>query len=225
VTICLPATRTLPPSKMPAATSSSPASIKPSPSISTALSYKCIARPSANVANAPPLSIAGSTPCRCAATDDAILVNWFSIEIHNAKGKRTYTTASSRISRSRPAPSPNWPPAAAPGGRSKTRPSTCSRPTVTTSNITLGTARKPCQRSGHLQPACLRFPHRRLSRRHRLARRRRRPWSDISLLRAPADHHHLCRLPGLAPSAPVNSRGGATATLTRAFHRPATQPI
>ena len=35
-------------------------------------------------------------------TDDAIMVNWFSIEILNAKGKRPTTTASSPISRSPP---------------------------------------------------------------------------------------------------------------------------
>ena len=51
------------------------------------------------------------------ATEDAIAVNWFSIEIFNDKGKRTYTTASSPTSRSQGLPLPNWPPAAAHVGR------------------------------------------------------------------------------------------------------------
>ncbi len=92
-TICLPASRSLPPSKMPAATSSSPASqlrIRRLLNTCRAPNCKNIVRPSANPASAPPPPTAGSTPCRCAPRTDAILVNWFSIETFNAKGKRTY---------------------------------------------------------------------------------------------------------------------------------------
>jgi len=38
------------------------------------------------------------------ATEDALEVNWFSVEIRDAKGKRTYYTASSRTCRSPPRP-------------------------------------------------------------------------------------------------------------------------
>jgi len=68
-TICSPASRSLPPSMTPAAISSSPAShprTRRSPNTCTAPSYKSTARPSANVASAPPPFTAGSTPCRCA---------------------------------------------------------------------------------------------------------------------------------------------------------------
>jgi hypothetical protein len=60
------------------------------------------------------------------ATDDALAVNWFSVEIQNAKGKRTYynSFASSPICRSPSPPSPNSPPVAARAGRSRTRRST-----------------------------------------------------------------------------------------------------
>ena len=56
-TICLPASRSLPPSKMPAATSSSPASqlrIRRLLNTCRAPSCKNIVRPSANAASAPP---------------------------------------------------------------------------------------------------------------------------------------------------------------------------
>ena len=69
VTTCLPASPSLPPSKTPAATSSSPASllpIRPSPNISMAPNCKSIARPFANAASTPPPSTAGLPPCRCA---------------------------------------------------------------------------------------------------------------------------------------------------------------
>jgi hypothetical protein len=41
------------------------------------------------------------------------------------------------------------------------------------------------------------------------------------LLRASADYHHLCCLPGLASPAPVHRRGGDTAILTRGLLCPA----
>ena len=68
-TICLPASRLSRPSIRRAATSSSPAShlrIRLSPNTCMAPSWKNIARPSSNAANAPPRSTAGSPPCRCA---------------------------------------------------------------------------------------------------------------------------------------------------------------
>jgi hypothetical protein len=71
---------------------------------------------------------------------DAMVVNWFSIETRNAAGKRTYYNSSSPARRSPPAPSPNWPPAVAHAGRSKTRPSMGSRPTATTSSTVSVTA-------------------------------------------------------------------------------------
>ena len=77
-------------------------------------------------------------------TDDAILVNWFSIEILNAKGKaknllqqlrhrsRGHPRQRRRTGRLR----------SRRGGRSRTRPSTCSRPTDTISSTILATARE-----------------------------------------------------------------------------------
>src|SRR4051812_19162169 len=106
----LPASRTLPRSKMPAATSSSPASqlrIRPLPSTCRALSYKSIARPSANAANAPPPSIAGSTPCRCAPRTMPSWSTGSLLKSSTPKANVLTPTASLRISLSRPAPSPN----------------------------------------------------------------------------------------------------------------------
>jgi hypothetical protein len=57
---------------------------------------------------------------------DALTANWFEIEICNAAGQVTYRTAAlSPICRLSATRSPSWPPAAAPGGRSRTRRSTC----------------------------------------------------------------------------------------------------
>src|SRR5882757_10610861 len=146
VTICLPASRSLPRSSMPAAASSSPASrLRTRPSLSTCMAPNCknIGEPSANAASTLPPSTAGSTLCRCAPPATPSWSTGSPSRPSTPKASALTTTASLRILRSRPTPSPNWPPAAAPVGRSKTRPSTCSRPTVTISNTTLGTARKP----------------------------------------------------------------------------------
>ncbi len=60
------------------------------------------------------------------ASDDAIAVNWFSIETRNAAGKRTYTNSFvTDLPVSVRPTSRNWPRAGAHGGRSRTRPSTC----------------------------------------------------------------------------------------------------
>ena len=90
--ICLPASRSLPPFTMPAATSSSHAS-------------QLRIRRLLNICGAE-LQEHRQTVCKrgkrtttiyrwlsavpLRATDDAIIVNWFSIETFNAKGKRTY---------------------------------------------------------------------------------------------------------------------------------------
>ena len=58
-------------------------------------------------------------------TKDALIVNWFSVEILNNKGKPTSITASSPICRSPPARWPTSPPVAARDGRSRTRRSMC----------------------------------------------------------------------------------------------------
>jgi hypothetical protein len=73
------------------------------------------------------------------ATADALAVTWVSIEIQNAAGKRNITTASSPIWTSTPAMSPNSPRVAGRAGRSRTKPSTCSKPTNTTASTTSGT--------------------------------------------------------------------------------------
>jgi hypothetical protein len=86
---------------------------------------------------------AGSTLCRCAPPATPSWSTGSPSRPSTPKGSALTTIAWLRISRSHPTPSPNWPPAAAPGGRSKTRPSTRSGPTVTISNTTLGTAREP----------------------------------------------------------------------------------
>jgi len=53
------------------------------------------------------------------ATEDAIVVNWFSIEIFNDKGKRTYHNSFvTDLAVSADTPWPNWPPAAGRAGRS-----------------------------------------------------------------------------------------------------------
>ena len=70
-------------------------------------------------------------------TADAIPDNWFSIETATLLASAPITIASSPTCQSPPTPSPNWPPAAGRAGRSRTRPSTCSRPTVTTSSTIL----------------------------------------------------------------------------------------
>src|SRR5262249_23456323 len=57
---------------------------------SMAQSYPSIARSSANAASAQPPPIAGYRRSRCAPTEDALPVNWFSVEIQNHSGKRTY---------------------------------------------------------------------------------------------------------------------------------------
>ena len=51
--------------------------------------WKSIVRPSANAASGPRRFTAGSPRCHC-APPMSDPVNWVSIEIHNAKGKRTY---------------------------------------------------------------------------------------------------------------------------------------
>ena len=103
---------------------------------------KNIARPSASAASAPPRSTAGSPACRCAPPTMPSWSTGSPSRSSTPRASEPTTTASSPICRSPPTPSPNWPPAAAPDGRSRTRPSTCSRPTDTTSSTTSGTARK-----------------------------------------------------------------------------------
>jgi hypothetical protein len=56
---------------------------------------------------------------------DAMVVNWFSIEIRTAAGKRTYYNSFVTDLPVTPTASPNWPPADGRGGRSRTKPSTC----------------------------------------------------------------------------------------------------
>jgi hypothetical protein len=77
------------------------------------------------------------------ATGDAILVNWFSTETLNAKGKRTYHNSFVTDL----AITPDTVAELAACGRARWKIEnetfTCSRPTVTISNTTLGTARKP----------------------------------------------------------------------------------
>jgi hypothetical protein len=55
---------------------------------------------------------------------DALIVNWFEIEIINPAARPPIATASSPICRSVPTPSSNLPPVAGPGGRSRTKRST-----------------------------------------------------------------------------------------------------
>ncbi len=170
--------------------------------------------PSANAASAPPPSTAGLTLCRRTPPATPSWSTGSPSRPSTPKGSALTTTAWLRISRSHPTPSPNWPPAAAPGGSSKTRPSTRSRPTVKSRTQLWARQENPRQHPSHPQSARLRIPHRCLPRRPRMANRRHRPWSHVSLLRASADHHRLRRLPGLAPSAPIHHGGSHTATLT-----------
>src|ERR1039458_860524 len=144
--ISSPANRSSLPSTTPAATSSSRASplpIRPSPSTFRAPSCTSIARPSANAASAPPPSTAGSLRCPCARPMTRSWSTGSRSRPSTPKESGHRTTASSPILQSRLTPSPNLPPAAVRGGRSRTRPSTCSRPRDTTSSTTSGTARKP----------------------------------------------------------------------------------
>ena len=159
------------------------------------------------------------------ATDDAILVNWFSIEILNAKGKRTYYNSfvtdladhlrhRRRTGRLRPRPVED-----------RERDLQRAQDQRIQSRAQLWARQEnPRQRPGHPQSARLRLPHRRLSRCPRLANRRHRARPHLPLLRASADHHRLRRLPGLVPPAPVHRRSGDTTTLTTGLPRPALNP-
>src|SRR5271165_1622189 len=187
-------------------TSSSPAShprIKPSPNTCMAPNCKNIAKPSATAASAPPASTAGFLECRCASRTDAVTVNWFSIEILNAKGKRTYYNRAAC-------------------GRARWKIENETFNVLKTNGYklgtTLGTASYPGQRPGHPQPACLRVPHRGLFWRHRLASRRHRAWPDVSLLRASADHHGLRGVPGLARFDAIDCCSRSATTLTKLPH-------
>ena len=64
----------------------------------------------------------------------------------------------------------------------------------------------------HKHAAGVRDPYRRLPRRHGLASRPHRAWLRLPLLRASADYHRLCCLPGLASPAPIHRRRSDTAT-------------
>ena len=67
----------------------------------------------------PILPLAADVPLRADA--QAMTVNWLTIEITDAGGEVTYTTASSPICRSIATTSPNSPPVAGPAGRSRTK--------------------------------------------------------------------------------------------------------
>ena len=86
------------------------------------------------------------------ATEDALKVDWFSFEIFDAKGKRTYHNSFVTDLPVRPALSRNSPPAAVRGGRSRTRRATSSNAAATTSRIILETVTTPW-------PACCVVPN------------------------------------------------------------------
>ncbi len=148
VTTCLPASLSLPPSKTPAAASS--------PYVQACFSHQTITE----YLHGATLEEHRHSTCKrgkrtttvyrwltavpLRATEDAIAINWFSIEDLQRQGKADPARQlRQQISRSQQTPWPNWPPAAGRAGRSRTRPSTSSRPADTTSSTASGTARKP----------------------------------------------------------------------------------
>ena len=132
-------------------------------------------------------------------TADALVVNWFSIETFNAAGKSTYRNAfvtdlpvtadsSRRAGRLRPRPLEDRerdlqrPQGQGLQPRAQLRPRQAD----------------PVEPPGQPQPARVRVPHRCQPLRPRLEHRRGRPRRQVPLLRAPAHHHGLHRLPKLA---------------------------
>ena len=141
------------------------------------------------------------------ASADALTVNWFAIEITDAKGKRTYansfvtdlpvaaeTVAELRRLRSRPL---------------EDRERDLQRPQIQRLQPRAQFRPRqadPRQHPRLPQPAGLRLPYRSPALRPRLAHRPRRPRRPIPLLRAPAHHHRLHRLRRLAAPPPSHHR-------------------
>jgi hypothetical protein len=162
------------------------------------------------------------------ASDDAVEVNWFSVEILNTMGKRTYYNSfvtdlaitPATVAELAACGRARWKACPRAGGDRERDLQRAQDQRIQPGTQLWTRQGNPRQRPRHPQPARLRLPHRRLSRRHRLASRRHRAWPNISLLRASADHHRLRRLPGLAPPAPIHRRSGHTTTLITAVPVP-----
>ena len=147
------------------------------------------------------------------ATDDAILVNWFSIETFNAKGKRTYYNSfvtDLAITRDTVAELA--------GGRARWKIENETFNVLKTNGYNLehnfGHGKKTLA-SILVTLNLLAFAFHTAAYLGVLAGEPPSwPWPHVSLLRASADCHRLCCLPGLASPAPVHRRGRDTATLT-----------
>jgi hypothetical protein len=169
------------------------------------------------------------------ATDDAIQVNWFSVETLNSKGKRTYYNSfvTSSFGNAGVPPTKRETDLAVTADTVADL-AVCGRARWKIENETFNVLKtngynlehncghgKETLASVMVTLNLLAFAfHRRLSRRPRLASRRHRTSSEVSLLRASADHHRLCGLPRLDAPAPIHRCGGHTATVTRALPDP-----
>ncbi len=146
---------------------------------------------------------------------DAMAVNWFSIEIRNAAGKRTYYNS---FVTDLPVTADSVAELAA-CGRARWKienetfnvPEDQRLPPRAQFRSRQADAR---QRLPDPQPARLRLPYCRLARRARLASGRRCLWRYVPLLRGATNDHCLCRVRWLGPSAPVHRRGRPSAALT-----------
>jgi hypothetical protein len=149
------------------------------------------------------------------ATEDAIAVNWFSVEVFDAKGKRTYHNS---FVTDLAVTADNIAGLAA-CGRARWKIENETFNVLKTNGYNLE------HNYGHGKQALasvlvtlnlLAFAfHRSLSWRPRLENRGDRARTDLPLFRTSAHHHRLRGVPGLAPSASVYRRGGGPATLNR----------
>jgi hypothetical protein len=158
-------------------------------------------------------------------SDDAILVNWFSIEIRNAAGKPTYSNS---FVTDLPVTAATVAELAA-CGRARWKIESETFNVLKTNGYNLEHNFGPRQadtrqRVPDPQPACLRLPHRRLAWRAGLAGRGGCLRRHIPLLRASQDDHRLRRVPGLAAPAALHSRGRHTPALTRLNPAPSRNP-
>ena len=155
------------------------------------------------------------------ATDDAIMVNWFSIETFNAKGKRTYhnsfvtdlPVSADTVAELATCGRARWKienetfNVLKTGGYNLEHSFRHGKETLASVLVTLNLLAFAFQTAAHLAMIA---------------------WQNAVIARGPRyrflEHHHLCGLPGLGPPAAIHRRGSDTPTLTRRTPPPRNQP-
>jgi hypothetical protein len=154
------------------------------------------------------------------ATDDALSVNWFSVEIQNTKGKRTYYNS---FVTDLPVTTGTVADLTACGrARWKIENETSNMLKTIQPRAQLRTRQaNPRQRSRYSQPARIRPAHSRQAERAGLARGSHCAWCGVSLLRAPANRHRLRRVSKLGPLASLHRRRRRSTALKTNLFKPA----